>query len=222
MPGTQKAYLETEKGERITCVFNPSSLTMGASNRWQSDETPGKGPPNLFFAGSDAGTFSTELVFDTTDTGKAVTTHTSKLFDLMKVDAGLPGHDPKRNRGRPPWVRFHWGEVHSFKAILDRLDVSFTYFSSSGVPLRARVNLTLTQFEDEATRPAQNPTSGTPSPHRVHQVHAGETLDRIAARYYGAATRWRVIADANAVVDPLRVQPGTMLVIPELPAESRR
>lgn len=221
MPGTQKAYLETELGDRITCVFNPSSLTLGASNRWQSDETPGKGPPNLFFSGSDPGTFSTELVFDTTDTGDPVTAHTTKLLDLMKVDARLPGHDPKRNRGRPPWVRFHWGDLHSFKAIIDHLDVNFTYFASTGVPLRARVTLSLTQFEAEDTRAAQNPTSGTPHPHRVHQVHVGETLDRIAARYYGAATKWRAIADANNVTDPLRLEPGTLLAIPELPARTR-
>lgn len=221
MAGTQKAYLETETGEHISCVFNPSSLALGASNSWRSDETPGKGPPDLFFAGSEPGTFSTELVFDTTDSGAAVTTHTSKLLKLMKVDARLPGHDPNRNRGRPPWVRFHWGDLHSFKAIVERLDVSFTYFSTSGAPLRARVNLALKQYEDETKRGAQNPTSGTPNPHRVHEVHAGETLDRIAARYYGAPTTWRAIADANAIADPLRIQPGTLLVIPELSSEHR-
>ena len=40
------------------------------------------------------------------------------------------------------------------------------------------------------------------------------TLDRIAARYYGDATRWRPLAAANGVADPLRLVPGTLLAVP--------
>jgi len=61
----------------------------------------------------------------------------------------------------------------------------------------------------------QNPTSGTPRPHRVHRVQPGETLDRIAAAHLGDATSWRVIAQANGIEDPLAVKPGTLLAIPE-------
>jgi nucleoid-associated protein YgaU len=62
----------------------------------------------------------------------------------------------------------------------------------------------------------QNPTSGTPEPHRVHRVQPGETLDRISARYYGDSTRWRLLADANGVEDPLSIRPGSLLSVPLL------
>ena len=45
----------------------------------------------------------------------------------------------------------------------------------------------------------------------------GETLDRIAATHYADPTRWRLIADANHVVDPLALSAGELLVIPEIP-----
>jgi nucleoid-associated protein YgaU len=49
-------------------------------------------------------------------------------------------------------------------------------------------------------------------------VLAGETLDRIAARYYGDATRWRLLADANGISDPLAVRPGALLAVPRMDA----
>lgn len=58
------------------------------------------------------------------------------------------------------------------------------------------------------------PTSGTPHPHKTHVVQEGETLDRLAAKYYSDSTKWRIIAAANGIDDPLRVETGTELVIP--------
>ena len=71
------------------------------------------------------------------------------------------------------------------------------------------------QPEEDEAWPAQNPTSHTPLPHRIHRVQRGETLDRIAAQYYTDATDWRRIAEANRITDPLSVAPGTLLRIPK-------
>jgi nucleoid-associated protein YgaU len=111
-------------------------------------------------------------------------------------------------------VVFHWGNLHSFKAVVTDLTLRFTYFSSTGVPLRAEVDLSLRQFAPSDAFGPQNPTSGTPNPHRVHRVQPGETLDRISAKYYGDSTRWRQIAGANAIADPLALRPGSLLSIP--------
>lgn len=212
----QKAHLETEKGDRIECMFNPTKFQFKVSNRWDSDRTPGRPAPTLRFAGGEGGSFNLSLVFDTTDTGKAVTDFTQKLLKLLDIDTSLPGYDEVKANGRPPWVRFHWGtHLHTFKAVVNSVDVTFTYFSNEGLPLRANVELSLSQFEPEANWGPQNPTSGTPVPERSHQVQAGETLDRIAARYYADATKWRDIATANSILDPLDVKPGRVIAIPK-------
>jgi nucleoid-associated protein YgaU len=56
----------------------------------------------------------------------------------------------------------------------------------------------------------------------VHQVvgggsdapGSGERLEDIAFLYYGDPAAWRQIAEANDIVDPSNVAPGTALRIP--------
>jgi LysM repeat protein len=212
----QKAYLETESGGRVECMFNPAKFEFSTANNWDSDKLPGKATPTLRFAGGAGGSFSLSLTFDTTSDGTAVTVHSNKLLQLMDVDTSLAGYDEALNNGRPPWVKFHWGtHLHSFKAVIKSANVSFTYFSNEGMPLRANVDLSLEQYEPDANWGPQNPTSGTPKPNRTHQVRVGDSLDRIAARYYGDATKWRDIAAVNGIADPLDLTPGRFLAIPE-------
>lgn len=215
------AYITTELNDRIDCLFNPAELTITKANKWNPAQAPGKDAPNLKFQQGNSGALAMTLTLDTTDTGQAVTQHTDKLLRLMKVDAGLPGADPGTNSGRPPWCTFHWGDMHSFKAVVEKLTLKFTYFSSEGVPLRATADLSLTQYEDEASWGPMNPTSITPHPHKVHHVRSGETLDRIAAAHYGRSDRWRLIAEANGVLDPLVLEPGAVLALPDLEVRTR-
>ncbi len=212
----QKAFLTTENGQKIECMFNPERFAFSMSNRWEPSRVPGKSAPGLRFAGGESGSFALSLMFDTTGAGVSVTTHTNKLLKLMEVDETLPSFDASRNSGRPQWVTFHWGtNIHTFKAIIKSLNVTFTYFSNEGLPLRANVELSLEQFEPDNNWTRQNPTSGTPTPHRTHQVSPGDTLDRLAARYYDDPTMWRAIAAANDIRDPLALTPGRIISIPE-------
>jgi nucleoid-associated protein YgaU len=57
-----------------------------------------------------------------------------------------------------------------------------------------------------------------PRPHRpaptTYQVMPGDTLSGIAIRQYGSVRRWRAIAAANPGIDPRRLRPGQILVLP--------
>ncbi len=216
-----KAFIEPEKGGRIDCLFNPAELTIAKQNQWSEVKAPGRNTPKLTFSQGSPGTITMELTLDTTATGEAVTTYTGQLLQLMKIDKALPDSNSKTNSARPPYCVFHWGDFHSFKAIIQSLSIRFTYFAGNGTPLRAKAQVSFKQFEDEDAYGPQNPTSGTPNPHLVHQVSVGETLDRIAAAKYGDPTRWRLLAETNGVVDPFELRPGTTLMIPDLRAVSR-
>lgn len=216
MAELEKAFLEIEGGARVPCLFNPETINVGRHNNWEADPMPGKGVPKLRYTGAGPGWMRIELVFDTTNDGTAVTKYTSKIVNLMDVDKDLPGTDEAKNNARPPTVVFHWGDLHSFKAVVNDLNLTFTYFSSTGVPLRAQMQVELRQYEPSKSFGAQNPTSGTPRPHRVHRVQPGETLDRISARYYGDSTKWRALANANGIEDPLTLRPGSLITVPRL------
>jgi hypothetical protein len=221
MTAPVKAMLRSETGQEIEFLFNPAELTIGKSNSWQPPGSKGNDAPELRFEAGKSATLAFSITLDTTDTGKEVTAHTNVLLDLMRVDKNLAGSDPKSNKARPPWVELRWGKTSSFKAVIDRLQIKFTYFASNGTPLRAKVDMALTQYSDEQDPKLQNPTSHTPSLHAVHRLSHGETLDRIAAKHYADPTRWRLIAQANGIADPMALTPGDLLMIPELPVRRR-
>ncbi len=57
-------------------------------------------------------------------------------------------------------------------------------------------------------------------PRKSALVHEADTLAHIAYRSYRSPSRWRDVAMANDIDDPLRVGPGRKLLIPapdELP-----
>jgi Contractile injection system tube protein/LysM domain len=221
MSNPTKAYLRAETGAEIPCMFNPAELKLSKSNEWQATQGKGRNAPKLRFQDGGSGSLELNLVIDTTTDGSPVTDKTDKLLGLMRIDRSLAGSDPQRNRARPPYVEFCWGQFTSFKAVIERANLTFTLFSAAGVPLRAKVDLSLKQYEDEEAHTRQNPSSFTPAPHAVHIVRAGERLDGIAARTLGDPTRWRALAAANGIADPFAIVPGDRLVVPEMGPHSR-
>jgi nucleoid-associated protein YgaU len=57
----------------------------------------------------------------------------------------------------------------------------------------------------------------SPLPARTWQVKAGDTLWSVAFSVYGDTARWRTIAEANRIVNPRVLEPGTNLLIPTIP-----
>jgi hypothetical protein len=212
----EKAYLQHEDGTHIPCLFNPESISVSRTNNWQGPEKPGKSVPQLAYKGASSATMNLSLTFDSTDTGNSVTSYTDKVMKLLDIDPDISGTNTDTANARPPTVSFHWGDLHSFPAVINNATLSFTYFASDGTPLRANIELSMTQYKDAASFASQNPTSGTPRPHRVHRVQPGETLDRISARYYGDSTKWRQLAAANGIEDPLALRPGSLLSVPQM------
>ena len=45
-------------------------------------------------------------------------------------------------------------------------------------------------------------------------LRAGDSLHSIAQRVYGKPSLWRGLAQANDIDDPMRVPPGTSILVP--------
>jgi hypothetical protein len=120
----------------------------------------------------------------------------------------------------PPLLKLDWGgntTLQDFHGYLSQVDVKYTLFKPDGRPVRASVSLTFKELPPEGPRnpgKKQNPTSGALVSGRVHVVTAGDSLASLAYREYGDPTCWRVIAVRNRIDDPLRLPPGTTLVMP--------
>jgi hypothetical protein len=205
----------------IEFQFNPKELTLGKSASWARDTAkgnPSSGPPQ--YNGPQPSKLTLELFFDASDTqDNSVVKRVEKLFECcVPTDASLV-----KKKESPPWVLFRWGGLTGFLAYISSVSVKYTLFTSSGVPVRATCTVTLEELAGQT--PKQNPTSGGLVPNRVHVLTAGDTLAGVAYAEYGDPTLWREVARANEIDDPMRLRPGTRLLLPaaeEVRATPRR
>jgi nucleoid-associated protein YgaU len=98
------------------------------------------------------------------------------------------------------------------KVNLERVDIEYERFDWTGVPVWAKVTMSLIEYT--APLPRQNPTSGGLPGRSKHTVSQGEGLVQIATRAHGTPRAWREVAEANGLDDPLRVKPGRTLALP--------
>jgi hypothetical protein len=209
-----KAFIQPkEGGERLTCSFNPSEYTISKSGNWQ--KTPARGArsaPTPEFVGANPRTLQMELFFDGWEDGSTNV--------QANVDTLLDWTNPTKksiadNKPNPPILVFHWGGNSYFDAYLKQVSAKFTMFRSDGTGVRATASVTLEEVPDEPA--LQNPTSGGVAGKRTHVVAEGDTLHSIAFGEYGDPALWRGLAAANDVDDPLRIAPGTRLLVPPRP-----
>ena len=67
-----------------------------------------------------------------------------------------------------------------------------------------------------AVNPQPTPIAARELPgERYHTVAEGELLGDLSKQYYGTATKWELIAAANNISDPGRIQVGARLLIPQ-------
>ncbi|GAA1948890.1 LysM peptidoglycan-binding domain-containing protein [Amycolatopsis minnesotensis] len=197
---------------RVKFKFNPNQLTLTKRTEWRrkpSRTATQAAVPE--FVGSAPRTLSVEVFLDATR--KHDNSVERDVQDLML--AVVPTTESLgKDRPASPWVRFEWGRSATvrFNGIVKSISVTYSLFDGDGTPLRARCALSIEEAGGDT--PRQNPTSGGLEARRSHQVVAGDSLPMLAWREYGDATAWRVIAEANEVDDPMRLRPGTELLIP--------
>jgi len=229
-PSLERAKLEIEGGATIPCWFNPKEYTISKSNEWTIKPVVGKPIPDVQFGGGQARELTLDLLFDATDNkDRSVREVTDELFRAMEVQTEKAAQSGKNN-ARPPYITFAWGGTVSFKAVAKQLSVQYLLFNGDGTPIRAQAKLSLAQIEpardaSSSTNraalqpPPQNPTTRGLVGLRAHVMRDGETLQSIAFEAYGDATRWRAIAEANGIDDPMRLPPrGATVAVPRLDA----
>ena len=192
--------------DEFPVLFNPTEYSLSKSVTYGETTLPGFSSPLTQFVSGAAETLSMELFFDTYEAGTDV--RWAQLDDidrLVTVDGSLHS---------PPLCRFVWG-TFTFRAVVASAEKTVTMFRADGTPVRARVNVTFTEYNPPALQEAAEPRESSDRT-TVHVVTQDDTLWRIAAAEYGSATRWRAIADANGLVNPRTLFVGQELVLPPI------
>lgn len=122
-----------QQGQGITVHFNPTSLQLSIANTLGASGE--SGDTKQYVTGSSA-TLTMELTFDTTDVGTDVRGATQRIASLMEPD----------DARIPAIVKFEWG-TFVFQGMVQSYQETIDFFSPSGVPLRAKVNLSMARQE---------------------------------------------------------------------------
>lgn len=202
---------EKAGGIAVTCMFNPYEYTVSKSNSFNEKPKRDADVPAVEFVKAGPQTLQLNLTFDTYETDQDVSQETRKLWKLMMTKTHKDSQRGKKSE--PPQVAFEWGSFQ-FVAYITSMTQKFTLFRKNGMPVRAQVNVTFTQYTDVEDYKPQNPTSGAGEHEQIWRITAGDRLDMIAAEIYGDATKWRLIADYNKIGNPLNLHAGARLRIP--------
>jgi len=189
----------------IPVMFNPPEYQLQKTNQYAEIGIPGLGSSLLQFVRGSAQTLTMDLFFDTTDIGVDVRAITTLVIALTDVNSDTHA---------PPRLMFVWGTL-VFPCVLESVTQHFEYFNAFGMPLRARLSVSFKGYDLIADLLASIPLlSADRTKHTI--VKAGDTLQGIAGREYEDARKWRPIAEANNIDNPLTIKPGQGLKIPSL------
>ena len=195
--------------DAISVHFNPTSLQYVVSNTMKAT---GRGSNAKQYVSQSTAKLTMDLIFDTTDSGQDVRALTSKVAQFMKPTRAVSSNN--QDRKVPPVVLFAWGNF-MFQGMVESFKETIDFFSGNGVPLRASVNVTMSQqdrvFEDPDTATSAI-TSSSFQPDAIEVPTSANQNATTTAAQGGDPGAGRSIAAANNL-DSMRFTGGAPLTL---------
>lgn len=204
--GHPKAVLEAEKGTRFVLPYAPRGSELGGlADTWERIDRPGRRALNLR-AGRRLPTMSLTLVLAKSDHQDSIEKLLAKLIKLGEAEERvvLSNMSPLE---RGPW------------RITDLALSSTVRQQGTNHITRATATLALTAASDALSRRGPlsgGKDSGKGSDVRRYTVKKGDTLRKLADRFYGSPGKWQIIAKENGIKKPgADLKPGRVLKVPK-------
>jgi nucleoid-associated protein YgaU len=192
--------------------YNPDEYRVRKEAEWLHTPQPsaeGGGTPQ--FQGTKAQTMDVKIVLNQFAIPPLPPEAT---IDILKLAMAPTEASQALNASKPPTVTYGWGtNIIMPEAYITALEITYKRFLL-GTPVLAEVVVSLEAVP--SVIPGTNPTSGGLTSRRTHTVVEGDTLASIAFAEYRSAGKWRALAIVNGIDDPMRVRPGTELIVPDL------
>lgn len=201
-------YGENDDQTAFPVLFNPAEYNISRSVNYAKLDIPGTDSPIMQFISGGETSLNLTLHFDTQNdyiskTSDDVRTYIQPIMSALWIDGKLHA---------PPEAAFSWGGCF-FKGIITDAKQSFTMFLPSGIPVRARLELTFKSNEDTVGARKKSPFE-SPNRTKARRAEKGAQLWRIANAEYGHPKYWRVIADFNKIYNPRKLPEGRLLQLP--------
>lgn len=220
--------VDTTTGTAHAVMYNPEELKLEQGAVYAEVGIPGLATPPVQYVRGKPRTLSMELFFDTYETGEDVRRYTGPIVKLL---------DRQPQTQAPPILLFLLGGFQ-LRCVLVDAGQRFTMFLRSGTPVRSTLSVRLQEYArvdveitsgvffgsptvsaavNAAANAVVRTATGTDLTGALHTVVSGDTLSGLAHAYLGDPGRWREIAEANGIDDPLHLPPGAALLIPGAP-----
>jgi hypothetical protein len=210
-PRLSKAVVKVIGGSRnedeIEVLFNPTEYSVEYSATFSETAPPGLSNPILQFVNGNSDVLTMDLFFDTYTNSESadVSIKTKQFTSLVDIDAEIHA---------PPQVEFRWGTFH-FTAVVEQVSQRFTMFTPDGTPVRATLSVTFKQYRTIAQQ-LDEPRLESVDRTKRRVLESHDSIWLMAHREYGEVKFWRLIAWANRIENPRRIEPGTVLVLPSI------
>jgi len=190
----------------IDFKFNPTEYQLQKGNNFAEIAIPGLESPPIQFVRGNAEKLTVELLADTSDTLEDVReVYVNRVRSLLDIRGELHA---------PPVVNFIWSR-QEFRGVIESLNITYVLFTPEGVPLRAKLSLTMKEYRPVEIQLRDEPRT-SPDLEKTWVVRRGDTLSSIASAVYRDPESWRAIAAANEILDPRTLAPGRVLTLPRL------
>ena len=217
---------EKDGGQRVAVQFNPETLKVTFANQIVQPQggDQAAGNSGRQFVGAGTTKLALTLWFDVTAMTENPVDDVRRLTQKVIYFMTPVPAESDATKLAPPGVRFIWGSFQ-FDGIMEGLEESLEFFSNDGKPLRASLQLSLTQQRITAVkfpaagaggRPGGPGALGgrgmgtTPGARPLTQAAAGATLQGLADAA-GRGGDWQSIAAANGIENPRLLQPGQLI-----------
>ena len=196
----------------IVFPYNPKEYSIKTAGNWSGTLQPASQGAPPTWRGVSPPTVNVEMQLDAFSVPPfppSIVIQQLKMFVVPTMRSLV------QRQAAAPMVMFGWGpNIVLEQAYVKSINVKYERFLL-GVAVRALVTLELVSVPLPFPLGMTNPTSGGLATRQTRTMVAGDTLASIAFEEYGDSAKWRALAEANNIDDPMRVQPGTVLTVPD-------
>lgn len=202
------------KKEEVEVLFNPAQYALTDSAKYREVGNQQLDSPIISYVGGAASTLSMELFFDTSPVLTTTILTSTKATDVSKkVKKFTDLVYIKKELHAPAKVKFVWGSL-SFLGVVTKVQSTYTKFTEAGMPIQARVQVEFMSVPDKNQK--RKAPFESPDRTKCRVVREDWTIWDIARSEYGDPAKWKLIAQANGISNPLAIAPGTALKVPAL------
>jgi len=169
---------ESDETNHINVQFNPSSLKVSLANTLEANSNGGGNGSAAQFIDKSSSSLAIELMFDTTVKSEGVAANSDVRLQTQKIAEAfmkpIEGSDNKLLA--PARCRFQWG-AFKFIGMVGTYNETLDFFSPEGIPLRAKLGLSLKEDKYQFERDASIQATRGALPHFVSNTKKQQTTE---------------------------------------------